>query len=269
MKNKIIDSHCHLDFPNFKDDLNDIIKRAKSVGVSRFLAISINFEKFNKVLKIAKNYPGIVWCTTGLHPNNVSKKLTDIGFEEIYKNLEKNIINNKKEVIGIGESGLDFFRSNDNRKNQLGSFSIHLEVSGKTQRPIVIHSRAAEEDTICMIKKKVKYFKTKGLLHCFASSKKLAKVALDNDFFISFSGLVTFSNSYELKKIVQYVPLEKILVETDSPYLSPEPYRGKRNEPKNVIYVINKIAELKNLSTEDIAAKTTNNFFNLFSNING
>ena len=265
--NSIVDSHCHLDFNAFKNDLNEVIKRAMRNGVKYFLTISIDLEKFNDVLKVAKDFPNNVWCTTGIHPNNVQKNLTEKDFEKIISVLKKNITHNKREVIGVGETGLDYFRTSENKKNQQKSFDLHLQVSGTTNCPVIIHSRAADQDTKLFLKNKVKLYNTKGLMHCFSSSKELAKTALDNDFFISIAGMVTFKNSHDLKKIVQYIPNDKILVETDSPYLSPEPQRGKRNEPAYIINTIKVISKIKKISEEEMVDLTTKNFFNLFSNI--
>ena len=267
MMNKIIDSHCHLDFDDFNNDRKEVIEKAIEIGISNFLTISVDLEKFHNVLKITKQYPGIIWCTTGIHPNKVKNQISEREFEEIFFNIENNILKNKNEVIGIGETGLDYFRSSKNKINQQKSFDLHLEVSGKTDCPVVVHMRSAEKDTIEILNKKVKHYNSKGLIHCFTSTKEFAKIALDNNFFISFAGIVTFKNSYDLKKVVKYIPNDKILVETDSPYLSPEPLRGKRNVPSNIIHTIKSISEIKNLKEEDVITMTNENFFNLFSNI--
>ena len=267
MMNKIIDSHCHLDFDDFKNDRKEVIDKAIKTGISNLLTISVDLEKFRNILNIAKQYPDIIWCTTGIHPNKVKSKISEREFEEIFFNIENNILNNKNEVIGVGETGLDYFRSNKNKINQQKSFDLHLEVSGKTGCPVVVHMRSAEKDTTDILNKKVKHYNSKGLIHCFTSTKEFAKIALDNDFFISFAGIITFKNSYDLKKVVEYIPNDKILVETDSPYLSPEPLRGKRNIPSNIIHTIKSIAEIKNMAEEEVVSKTNENFFNLFSNI--
>ncbi len=262
MKNKIVDSHCHLDFEDFTKDLDDVITNAKISDVEYMLSISVNLEKFDQIYKIAKRYNNI-WCTTGVHPNNVPEKIDCEKVDELKNKLEKNL--SKKKVVGIGETGLDYFRNLENKNNQIYFFESHMEISGKTKYPTIIHTRDAEEDTIYFLKKAVKEYNTKGLIHCFSSGKSLAKCALDNDIYISFSGIITFNRAEELGKIVNYVPLDRILVETDSPYLAPVPKRGKRNEPANTKFVLEKIAQIKNLSAEKVAEVTTDNFFRLFS----
>ena len=264
MNSKIVDSHCHLDFKDFDDDRDEVIKNAKLNNVDFLLSISVNLENFNNVHKIAKNNKNI-WCTTGIHPNNVEKDLSSIKLEEIQSSLILNLENEK--VVGVGETGLDFFKNNLNKKNQIESFNVHLQVSGEKKFPTIVHMREAEEDTDFCITQAVKKYDTKGLIHCFTSTKKFAKLALDNGFYISFSGIITFKNVSDLIDVVKYVPLDRILVETDSPYLAPVPKRGKRNEPSYVNYTLEKIADIKNKSLDDIAKVTTSNFFSLFSTL--
>ena len=264
MKNKIVDSHCHLDFEHFDDDLDQVLNNAKLRDVEYFLSISVDLKKFTKIHNIAKKYP-FVWCTTGVHPNNVPEKLKINEIERLKKDLSNNLKSPK--VVGVGETGLDYYRTQYNKKNQLSFFETHIAVSGESKSPLIIHTRDAEDDTKFCLNKFIKSYGSKGLLHCFSSSKDLARCALNNDLYISFSGIVTFKNSNELKEIVKYVPLDKILVETDSPYLSPVPYRGKRNEPSFVIHTLKTIAGIKKLSTCEMAKITTTNFFRLFKNI--
>tara|TARA_B100000686_G_C16763826_1_gene960492 strand:- start:538 stop:1344 length:807 start_codon:yes stop_codon:yes gene_type:complete len=264
MKDKIVDSHCHLDFDDFNDDLSEVINNARQNNVEYMLSISVDFEKFDNIHKIAKNYKNI-WCSTGVHPNNVPKKINLKAIENLKNILQENL--SKEKVIGVGETGLDFYRNAENKKNQMEYFEAHMQIAGKTNTPIIIHTRNAEEDTISHIEKYTKKYMTKGLIHCFTSTKEVAKSALDNDLYISFSGIITFKNSSELTDIVKYVPNEKILVETDCPYLSPSPNRGKRNEPSFVRHTLEKIAEIKKINPKEMAKITTNNFFSLFSNI--
>lgn len=259
--NKIVDSHCHLDFKVFENDLENIFRRASENNVKYFLSISVDFENFKKIKKLVKKYE-VCWCTTGIHPNNVKEK---INLENIYVTLKKNLEDEK--VVGLGETGLDFFRSNKNINNQINCFKQHIKVSIEKKIPLVIHSRSADDKMIDIFKTCIKQYKAKGLIHCFSSKKKLARIALDCNFFISFSGIVTFNNSHDLVNIVKYIPLEKILVETDSPFLSPIPHRGKRNEPSFIVNTIKKIAEIKNLSFEEVVFHTTSNFFSLFDKI--
>ena len=257
----IVDSHCHLDFKDFQDDLDLVIKKAYDSNVKHMLSISVNLEDFNNVYKVANSYDNI-YCTTGIHPNNVPEnKNNELLFEKLSLNL------NKKKVIGVGETGLDFYRNEENRINQIEYFNTHLEVSGLFNYPTIVHTRNAEKDTINCIEKAVKKHSTKGLIHCFTSTMELAKKVLDEGFYISFSGIITFKKVDDLIDVVKYVPLDRILVETDAPYLAPIPFRGKRNEPSFVTHTLKKIAEIKKKNVEDMAQITTNNFFNLFSNL--
>ena len=257
----IVDSHCHLDFKDFQDDLDLVIKKAYDSNVKHMLSISVNLEDFKNVYKVANSYDNI-YCTTGIHPNNVPEnKNNELLFEKLSSNL------NKKKVIGVGETGLDFYRNEENRINQIEYFNTHLEVSGLFNYPTIVHTRNAEKDTINCIEKAVKRHSTKGLIHCFTSTMELAKKVLDKGFYISFSGIITFKKVDDLIDVVKYVPLDRILVETDAPYLAPIPFRGKRNEPSFVTHTLKKIAEIKKKNVEDMAQITTNNFFNLFSNL--
>ena len=257
----IVDSHCHLDFKDFQDDLYLVIKKAYNSNVKHMLSISVNLEDFNNVYKVANSYDNI-YCTTGIHPNNVPEnKNNELLFEKLSLNL------NKKKVIGVGETGLDFYRNEENRINQIEYFNTHLEVSGLFNYPTIVHTRNAEKDTINCIEKAVKKYSTKGLIHCFTSTMELAKKVLDEGFYISFSGIITFKKVDDLIEVVKYVPLDRILVETDAPFLAPMPFRGKRNEPSFVTHTLEKIAEIKKKKVEDMAQITTNNFFNLFSNL--
>ena len=258
----IVDSHCHLDFKDFHDDLDLVIKNAYDANVKHMLSISVNLEDFNNVYKVANSYDNI-YCTTGIHPNNVPEnKNNELLFEKLSLNL------NKKKVIGVGETGLDFYRNEENRINQIEYFNTHLEVSGLFNYPTIVHTRNAEKDTINCIEKAVKKHSTKGLIHCFTSTMELAKKVLDEGFYISFSGIITFKKVDDLIDVVKYVPLDRILVETDAPFLAPMPFRGKRNEPSFVTHTLKKIAEIKKKNVEDMAQITTDNFFNLFSNFN-
>ena len=257
----IVDSHCHLDFKDFQDDLDLVIKKAYNSNVKHMLSISVNLEDFNNVYKVANSYDNI-YCTTGIHPNNVPEnKKNELLFEKLSLNLKK------KKVIGVGETGLDFYRNEENRINQIEYFNTHLEVSGLFNYPTIVHTRNAEKDTINCIEKAVKKHSTKGLIHCFTSTMELAKKVLDEGFYISFSGIITFKKVDDLIDVVKYVPLDRILVETDAPFLAPMPFRGKRNEPSFVTHTLKKIAEIKKKKVEDMAQITTNNFFNLFSNL--
>ena len=263
MKQKIVDSHCHLDFKDFTDDLDIVIKNAKSLKVEYLLSISVDFVNFENIHKIASKYKNI-WCTTGIHPNNVPKKISNNEIEKLIFTLNKNLSKNK--VIGVGETGLDYFRTIQNKKNQIAYFDAHLYAASENNSPVIVHTRNADADTINCIDKSFKKYCTRGLIHCFSSTKELAAKVLDNGFYISFSGMITFKKASNLLDIVKYVPLDRLLVETDAPYLAPEPYRGKRNEPSFIRQTLNKIAEIKKIDSDELAKITTNNFFTLFTN---
>lgn len=262
--NNIVDSHCHLDFLDFKKDLDEVLKRAQKKNVNFFLTISINLKDFKNIKLLTEQYPNI-WCTTGIHPNNVPELINERKINRIFSEIETNL--NFKKVVGLGETGLDFFRGIENKKNQLTFFDNHLYLSGKNNIPSVIHTRSADEDTIKMIEKGVKHYKSRGLIHCFSSGKNLAKAALDNQFYISISGIVTFKKSELLRKVIEYIPIEKLLIETDAPYLAPVPKRGKRNEPSFLEYTLKEISKIKKMNIEEISYITTKNFFNLFNKI--
>ena len=261
----IVDSHCHLNFSVLKDNLNNILERARKENVKYFLNISIDLQNFEDILKLSNTYQNI-WCTSGIHPNNVPEDLKSSDIKNIYKSLKRNIQNNK--VVGIGETGLDYYRSDNNKKNQLISFEEHLRLSGEQNLPTIIHTRNADNDSAICIRNSVQSYNSQGLIHCFSSSRNLAKVALDNNFYISISGMITFKNANELIEIVKYIPLDKMLIETDAPYLAPEPHRGKKNEPSFIKYTLEKISQIKGLTSKDIARATAKNFFNLFTKIN-
>ena len=265
MKNKIVDSHCHLDFEDFKNDLDKIIDNARKNDVEHLLSISVDLESFIEIHKISQKYKN-VWCTTGVHPNNVPKTFEKNQIETLKKRLHENL--SRSKVIGIGETGLDFYRGLDNAKNQISYFEAHIQVAAENNAPIIVHTRDADNEIIKNLKKLVDIYKCSGLIHCFSSGKDLAKCALDIGFYISFSGIITFKKSYELREVVDYVPMDRILIETDSPYLAPVPFRGKRNEPAYTKYTLEQVALVKGISEEKVAEITTKNFFQLFKKAN-
>ena len=260
----IVDSHCHLDFKDYVDDIDEVIQRAITNNVKYFLSISVDLENFQKIKNITNKYKN-VWCTTGVHPNHV-QLIKDFKVENIYKELENNI--NNPKVVGLGETGLDKYRDDKYINKQLESFEVHLKLSGEKDIPTIIHTRSADLETIQMLNSKVKEYNSKGLIHCFSSTKEMAKTALDHNFYISISGIITFKNANELREIVKYIPIEKLLVETDAPYLAPIPHRGERNEPSFIKHTVEQIAEIKNIDYDEVVKITTENFFKLFNKIN-
>tara|TARA_B100001123_G_scaffold414138_1_gene513239 strand:+ start:64 stop:837 length:774 start_codon:yes stop_codon:yes gene_type:complete len=255
--NKIIDSHCHLNFPQFKGKLDEIVKRALDNGVSRMLTISTKLNEINELESISKSYSE-VYNSVGVHPHEC-KNYKDLSLNDLIKHTENS------KCIGIGESGLDFYYENSPKELQTKLFKIHIEAARETNLPLIVHTRSADIQTIQVLSDEMKRGSFSGLIHCFSTSKKLAESAIDLGFYISLSGIITFSKSTELRDIVKVLPLNKLLVETDAPYLAPEPYRGKCNEPSYVIHTAKILADLKGLDLDVIAEKTTQNFNRLFN----
>lgn len=244
----------------FDADLDEVIARAKDSGIELMQTICTKLEDIEGIIKIAEKYPQI-YASVGVHPHDADK------LEEkdlVAKLLE---IATHKKIIGIGETGLDYYYEYSHRKNQQDSFNQHIEASQNAQLPLIIHTRMADDDTISMLTNSAKHKEYPGLIHCFSSSRDLAFKCLDLGMYISISGIITFNKAEELREVVRDIPLEKLLVETDAPYLAPVPMRGKRNEPSFTKHVAAKIAEIKNLSLEEVAETTTRNFYKLFSKI--
>jgi TatD DNase family protein len=254
----IIDSHCHLDYPNLYNQLDDVIKRAENNNIKNLLTICTTLESYEKIKLILKKY-NFVYGTFGIHPHETEK----------YKNIDSKYIidikNNNKKVIGIGETGLDYYYNHSEKKVQKKSFIEHINSARDLNIPLIVHSRNAENDTYDIIKTEMKNSKLKVIIHCFTGSKVFAKKLLDIGCYISISGVVTFKNSEELSDTVSFIPLNKLLVETDSPYLAPSPLRGKPNEPSFIVHTIEKLSQIKNVSKNIIEEKTTTNFKKLFS----
>ena len=253
----MIDSHCHLDQDPLLENLNNVIKRSKNAGITKLLTICTTLESFEKI-KIIINKDKMIYGTYGIHPHETEKY--QINKESIIKTVKNN-----KKIIGIGETGLDFFYENSNKDSQISSFETHIEASIKLQIPLIIHSRNAEKETFEILNS-YKNSNTKILMHCFTGSLEFAKKLLSLDAFFSASGIITFKNSLDLQDTFKSIPSEKLLVETDSPYLAPVPMRGKKNEPSFVKYTLSKLADLQNLSDEKMSLITTNNFNKLFFN---
>ena len=253
----IIDSHCHLDFKEFNEDFNDVLLNAKTNNISGMQTICTKIDEFPKILDIAKKHSNI-WCSVGTHPHNAESE------KHISQDNIKNLCDNDK-VIGIGETGLDYYYENSNKEDQINSFLKHIEVAKITGMPLIIHARDADDDMIEILTKEYNKSPFTGVIHCFTSSYKLAEAALSIGFYISFSGIITFKNADEIRNSCKKIPIERILVETDAPFLAPVPYRGKRNEPSYITETIKKVAEIKELTVEEVTNITTNNFFDLFT----
>ena len=253
----MIDSHCHLDHEPLLSDLSNVIQRSKDVGIEKLLTISTSFESFNRIRDIV-NQDEIIYGTIGIHPHEAGKE--SITSDEIVNNLNK-----YPKIIGIGETGLDFYYENSERKKQINSFIEHIEASLKTKAPLIIHSRDAEKETFEILNE-YKNKDLKILMHCFTGSFEFAKKLINLNSFFSASGIITFKNSLELQNTFKSLPLERILIETDSPFLAPVPNRGKKNEPSFIDFTAAKLAMIKDISKEDLIKITTKNFDKLFFN---
>ena len=253
----MIDSHCHLDHEPLLSDLMNVIKRSKEVGIKKILTISTSFESFDRIKKIIQE-DEMIYGTIGIHPHETTQnKITS-------NTIVKNFIDNPK-IIGIGETGLDFYYENSDKDDQIKSFKEHIEASIQTNSPLIIHSREAENETFNILNE-YKNQNLKILMHCFTGSKNFAKKLLSLNAFFSASGIITFKNSLELQDTFKILPIDKILIETDSPFLAPVPNRGKKNEPSFIDFTAQKLADIKNISKSDLVNFTTNNFNKLFFN---
>ena len=256
----IIDSHCHLTYEPMSSSLEETIKRANKDGVEFLLTISTEDKSFSNILDILDKYK-CVYGSYGIHPHE-AKQHKGIKFENIIEKVKQN-----KKIIGIGETGLDFYYNHSEKKDQIESFLEHIEASQKTNLPIIVHTRSAEDETFEILQKAVKKNNLKILIHCFTGSKDFAFKLLDIGAYISASGVVTFKKSQDLADTFKEIPLNRLLVETDSPYLAPEPLRGKPNEPSYIIHTVKFLSELKKVSIENISDSTSKNFFNLFGKL--
>ena len=253
----MIDSHCHLDHEPLINDLPNVIQRSKNIGIEKLLTISTSFESFNRVKDIV-NLDDIIYGTIGIHPHEADSDI--ITSDEIVKNLNEN-----PRIIGIGETGLDFFYNNSDKDKQIKSFYKHIEASIKSNVPLIIHSRDAEKETFEILNE-YKNKNLKILMHCFTGSFEFAKKLINLNSFFSASGIITFKNSLDLQNTFKSLPFDKILIETDSPFLAPVPNRGKKNEPSFIDHTAKKLAEIKEIPKEELVKITTSNFNNLFFN---
>ncbi len=257
-----IDSHCHLIHKRLLNigEPAQIIKNAEDAGIEAMLTVCCDIEhEFPQVLAVAQQFSN-VWCTVGTHPH-------DAGVEEEQAYTQEKLValaQSDPNIVGIGESGLDYFYKNSPVEDQQESFRKHIRACIETGLPLIVHSRDADEDTIRIMREESAGTKLKGVMHCFSSSRKLGEEALDLGFYISFSGIITFKKSEDLRDFAKDVPLGKMLVETDAPFLAPEPHRGHINEPALMIHTGKSLASLHNISEEDLATHTKNNFFQLF-----
>ena len=253
----MIDSHCHLDHEPLFSNLNEVVLRSKKIGIEKILTICTTKESFKNILNIIKT-DNIIYGTFGIHPHESSKNI--LTKDEI---LEKMTLN--KKIIGVGETGLDFYYNNSDKNSQIKSFINHIEASLDLEMPLIVHSRNAEQETYEILNKYYKKKKNiKILMHCFTGSLNFAKKLLSLEAFFSASGIINFKNSLDLQLTFKEIPSEKLLIETDSPFLAPEPMRGKKNEPSFIKYTLKKLSKIKAINELELDKITTNNFNRLF-----
>ena len=252
----MIDSHCHLDLEPLFDNLDQVLKRSKDVGIEKLLTICTTLESFEKIKQLVDR-DDIIYGTYGIHPHEAKN-------DKVTTKLIINEINDNKKIIGIGETGLDFYYNHSDKTDQITSLEEHIKASIELDIPLIIHSRDAEDETMEVFNK-YKNHDLKILMHCFTGSKKFAEKLLKLNAFFSASGIITFKNSIDLQDTFKFIPLEKVLIETDSPFLAPVPNRGKKNEPSFVIYTAEKLADIKGISKSDLIKATTSNFNKLFN----
>ena len=254
----MIDSHCHLDHEPLFSNLGDILERSKKIGLKKILTISTNFESFERIKKIITKDP-IIYGSIGIHPHETTSNKIEIDY----------IVNNAKKIpkiIGVGETGLDFYYDNSEKKNQIESFLKHIEASLLLNYPLIIHSRSAENE-IFEILNEYRNKNLKILMHCFTGSKEFAKKLMNLNAYFSASGIITFKNSLDLQDTFKMIDNDRILIETDSPFLAPIPLRGKKNEPSFLRYTLEKLSQLKSLSISELENITDKNFDKLFSQV--
>lgn len=258
MQHPIIDSHCHLDrldLERLGGTLDDVLAGAREQGVTQMLCVSITLETFPAVLELARRYPN-VFASVGVHPNEPDCHDPDV------KELVR--LADDPKIVAIGETGLDYFRSDGDLDWQRQRFRHHIQAAIETGKPLIIHTRDAEQDTLKIMREE-QASRAGGVMHCFTGSRDMAEAALEMGFYISFSGIVTFNNADDLRDVARSVPLDRLLVETDSPYLTPVPLRGKPNQPGNTRLVVECLAQVRDCSVNDIARQTSKNFYRLFS----
>lgn len=253
----LVDSHCHLDFPDFEEDRAALVNRAAAAGVGAMVTISTRVRRFDRLRAIVESDDRI-WCSVGTHPHQAGEE-RDVPLDEILRLAEH------PRVVAIGEAGLDYHYDTAPRDDQMAGFRRHIEAARITGLPLVIHARSADEDVARTLEEEMGKGAFTAVLHCFSSGADLARRGLALGLYVSFSGILTFKASEELRAIAAEVPLDRLLVETDAPFLSPTPLRGKRNEPAHVVHTAATLASVKGVTPDAIAAVTTDNFYRLFS----
>lgn len=253
----LIDSHCHLDFPDFAEERDAIVERARAAGVRRMVTISTRVKKFDQVLAVAESYDD-VFCSVGTHPHNADEEL-DVTTDDLIE------LSAHPKVVAIGEAGLDYYYDNAPREAQAIGFRRHIAAARETGLPLVIHSRSADDDMASILEEESGKGAFPFILHCFSAGRALAETGVRLGGYVSFSGILTFRNSEDIRAIARDLPLDRILVETDAPYLAPVPHRGKRNEPAFVADTARMLAETLEMDVEEIGRRTSENVYRLFS----
>lgn len=256
----LVDSHCHLDFPSFADDLDEVVARAREAGVGAMVTICTHLSRFGQVRAIAERFEGI-WCSVGVHPHEADGEGPTATPERLIK------LAGDPLVVGIGETGLDYYYEHSARPAQQSSFRSHIEAAREAGLPLIVHTRDADDDTIAILVEEYRNGPFTGLIHCFSTSRYLAEKAIEIGFHISLSGIVTFKAAADLQDTVRALPLDRLLIETDAPYLAPVPKRGKRNEPAFVVHTAAAVAALKQIEMAELAQATSDNFFRLFARV--
>ncbi len=255
----LIDSHCHLDFPDFAPEIDAVVARAREAGIGRMVTISTRVRKFPQVLAIAEKYSE-VFCSVGTHPHNAHEEL-DIDAAQLVA------LTTHPKVVALGEAGLDYHYDKSPRDAQAAGFRQHIAAARETGLPLVIHARQADDDMARILAEETGKGAFPAVLHCYTGGRDLAFKAIELGLYIGFTGILTFKNGQDLRDIAKDLPAERILVETDAPYLAPLPYRGKRNEPSYVVETAKMLAQVRGVAEEEIARQTTENFFRLFSKV--
>lgn len=253
----LVDSHCHLDFPALSEDRDAVVARARAAGIGTMLTIGTKLSAFEGVRAVAEAYDGI-YCSVGIHPHEAEAE-PDVQASQLLAHASH------PKVVAFGETGLDYYYEHAPREAQKANFRAHIAAAREANLPVIVHTREADEDTEALLTEEMGKGTFTGVLHCFTSGERLARAAVDLGFYISFSGILTFKKTEALKAIAADLPLDRILVETDAPYLAPIPHRGKTNEPAYVVHTATTLAALRGVDTATIAAQTTANFHRLFS----
>jgi TatD DNase family protein len=255
----LVDSHCHLDFPEFAPELDAVVARARAAGIGRMVTISTRVKKLPQVLAIAERFPD-VFCSVGTHPHNAHEEL-DIDAKALIA------LTRHPKIVALGEAGLDYHYDKSPRDAQAQGFRQHIAAARETGLPLVIHAREADADMARILTEETGKGAFPAVLHCFTAGRDLAMTAMELGLYIGFTGIITFKNGEDLRDIAKDLPADRILVETDAPYLAPLPYRGKRNEPSYVVETAKMLAQVRGVTAEEIALQTTENFFRLFSKV--